>query len=374
MTSRDIPVRVIREQLQQRVATLVPELVPGGRREGGVWSAPNPTRGGDSRGSFKVWMRGPAAGGFKEYDAGDDEKGDIIDLIAYVHGSTRKDAIQWAKDYLGLGNLDQATRERMKRDSERRKLKDAKAEAEKDQRKRRRAFDMWLGAQKSLRYTVAETYLLSRGIELDALPHLEEGELRFLPALEWWNGAVWEERLGRRTKIKPGPSFPAIIAPFRNWRGEITGVHCTYLSHDGLGKADRDDAAIAPPKLVYGAVSESVIRLTRGPSGLSPEEFLKQKPRPEGDPLVISEGIETGLSVAMAAPEARVWAAGSIGNLGNVYADHPCVSAIIIAAENDSKPQAQAAFERAMARLEEHGKPVADMRSHHGNDFNDLMR
>ena len=372
MGVRDIPIRVIREQLQSRVHELVPLLVPGGRREGNVWSAPNPTRAGDTRGSFKVWLSGNSPGCFKEYDAGENEQGDIIDLIAFAHfgdKSKRGDAIRWAKDYLGLDELTSAQRDRLKREAEYRREKAAQREAEQDQNRRRRAFDMFIGAQKSLRGTLAETYLLTRGIELDALPHAEHGELRFKHELEWWKGARWEQIGRRREKIRPGPARPAIIAALRNWKGEITGVHCTFLAADGSAKADLD-----PPKLVFGSVKECVVRLSRGPSGLSPEEWLKQKPRPPADPLVICEGIETGLSIAMAVPEARVWAAYSLSNIGNVYVDHPCVSSVVVAGENDTKPAAVTAFNRAIERLEEHGKPVADMRSHVGSDFNDLMK
>lgn len=374
MGVRDIPIRVIREQLQLRVNELVPMLVPGGRREGSVWSAPNPTRAGDGRGSFKVWLTGNSPGCFKEYDAGDTERGDIIDLIAYAHfgdKSKRGDAIRWAKDFLGLDQLSTEQRERLKREANYRREKAAQREAERDQHRRRRAFDMFISAQKSLRDTLAEQYLLTRGIELDALPAFEHGEIRFAPEVEWWKGAQWREvgSGGRRERVRPGPAFPALVSALRNWRGEITGVHCTFLAKDGSGKADVD-----PPKLVFGTVSECVVRLTRGPSNLTPEEWRKADPRPPGDPLVISEGIETGLSIAMAAPEARVWAAYSLSNIGNVYVDHPCISSVIVAAENDVKPAAVAAFERAMARLEEHGKPVTDMRSHVGSDFNDLLK
>lgn len=380
MSSRDIPVRVIREQLQQRAAELASMLAPGGRREGGIWSAPNPTRAGDARGSFKIWLTGASPGCFKEFDAGNSEKGDVIDLIAYAHfgdKSRRADAIKWAKDWLGLAHLDDAARDRLRRESEFRKRESAKREQEIDARKRRRAFTMWLWAEKTLAGTLAETYLASRGIPLAEIPHFEHGEMRFAPSLEWWKGAVYERQGGRSVKVKSGPSFPAIVSALRDWRGEITGVHCTFLAPDGAGKANRDDSSIDPPKLVYGQVAGSVIRLTRGPGDLTPEDWLRARrseaPAQEGSPLVISEGIESGLSVALAAPEARVWAASSLGNLGNVYADHPCVSAVILAAENDQKPQAVAAFERAFAQLEQHGKPVTDMRPHLGNDFNDLL-
>ncbi len=122
---------------------------------------------------------------------------------------------------------------------------------------------------------------------------------------------------------------------------------------------------------MLGLVAGGVIRLTRGPSGRTPEDAGSD----QAGLLAVSEGPENGLTLARAAPEARVWAATSLGNLGHVPVDHPCVSGIVMVRDNDwGKPQAVDTFEAAIDRLRETGKPLAVMRSHWGKDINDAVR
>ena len=201
--SSDVTARQIRAMLQERLADLVHELVPGAKARGKLYEAPNPTRGGDTPGSFKIWRVG-AVGAWKEYDAGDSERGDVIDLIVYTrfgwpaNRDTRGKALAWARDFLGLSQLAPAERQRVARRVD---AQWQRREAENDARVkaiRRRAFETWLAAQRSLTGTLAETYLASRGIPLRDVPNPEKGELRFAPALEWWPGAEWDD--ARRAK------------------------------------------------------------------------------------------------------------------------------------------------------------------------------
>jgi hypothetical protein len=121
---------------------------------------------------------------------------------------------------------------------------------------------------------------------------------------------------------------------------------------------------------MFGPVRGSVIRVARGPSNLKVEDAA------EAPALVgITEGIEDALTMAIAGPEARVWAATSLSNLASVPVSLPCVAGVVVAQDNDwNKPQAQAAFDQAIAKLEGSGKPVVVMRSHHGKDLNDLLK
>ena len=63
----------------------------------------NPTRDDRSAGSFYVWINGAAAGGFRDDASGD--KGDCIDLIAYVSGFDKLAAKQWGEQWLGLSSM-----------------------------------------------------------------------------------------------------------------------------------------------------------------------------------------------------------------------------------------------------------------------------
>jgi hypothetical protein len=371
----NVSIATIRQMLQDRVDQLVRELVPGGFMRSGLYEAPNPTRGDRKAGSFKIYMRGAVAGKWVDYagvnapfvEGGD--RGDIIDLIAYIAcARDRKQAIAWAKDWLGVATLPNAERERLQRLAQARKLAAVKKDNDERERRMRRAFDLFLAARIGLQGTPAAVYLLNRGIDLVDVPGFNAQDIRFHPGLEYTQGRVYDEIGGRRVVAQPGPTLPAIISAIRVRTGAITGIHITYL--DGEDPGDR-----ARAKIMLGAVAGGVIRIAHGREGLAPEDVREQRHLAELAPTILCEGLEDGLTLAMAVPEARVWAATSLGNLGNVYLDHPCVGDVIVARDNDWRsPTAVAQFEHAVALLEAHGKPVSQMAAIAGKDFNDLLR
>lgn len=367
--------RVIRTMLQDRLGELLQRLLPGGRIESGLYKVKNPTRADREAGSFVVWMRGPAKGGYKDYAGGEADKGDVIDLINYVHRrpkSDKKFALQFARDFLGLATMDPKAKRAAADAAKAKAAQDAKADQAKEQMKRLRAATMFERALPLLG-SPAERYFEAREIPLPMIANFS-GDLKFAPSMEWWRGAEWDMRDDKRIKVKPGPSFPAVISAVRNAQGHIVAVHCTFLAPDCSGKAP-----VAEPKLMFGSVTGGVIRLTHGPSGQSPEEAALSGRR---DPLLISEGIESGYSVAIVAPEVRAWAATSVSNLANVPIWHACVASVIIAADNpseDKSPAARAQFLDQMDRVHEalgqHNVPIVQMNAHGGaNDFNDLIR
>lgn len=360
--------RDIRHMLQGRLRELLGKLLPGGSYTSNTYVVRNPTRDDRKPGSFVIWTRGGAAGSWREH-AAPCAKGDVIDLISYVHGreGDRRFALRWAEDFLGIERMSPGELERSKLAHKVREERQAKAEEEAAARRRRRAFDLWAGAQHRITGTVAQAYLEgARKLRLADIPHPER-DLRFLPDLEWWMGAQHVFRGGRRIKTAPGPSFPAIVSAVREVHGSIVAVHCTFLQPDGS-----DKAPVTRPKLMFGAVAGGVIRVAKGPSGLTPEEA---KEAGVVEPLIITEGIEDALSCAMAIPEARVWAATMLSNIANVPVWHPCVGDVVVAADNDwNNPQAEADLERVLEALASSGKRVSVMRSHIGKDFNDLIR
>lgn len=358
-----IGARELRGMLQARSYEVIGKLFPQYRITAPVFTPRNPTRHDDRPGSFVIWTTGPAAGGFSEYSpAGPPAKGDIIDLIAYVHRSDRSFAVQWAKDFLGIQQMTESELAARKASAKAVAQAVTASESEAQARKRQAAFKLFLGAERTVLDTVAEVYLaVARGIPFRAIANREE-DLRYAPRLGWWKGDKWE---GNRFTA-PGPKFPAMVAAFRNELGEIVAAHCTFLRSDGSGKAD-----VPNPKLIKGRYRGAVIRLTRGPSDLTPEEA-----REHGvlEPLIVAEGIETALSVAAAVPEARVWAAGAFHNIQNVPVWHPCVDAVTIAADNDGSAEAEEKLAATVDHLSQFGKPVSVMRAHEGKDFNDLWK
>lgn len=366
--SRRVPIAEIKAMLQAEGLSLIMQLCPGGRREGHLWSAPNPTRSADTIGSFKVWLGGAAHGAWKEYDSG--EKGDIIDLIAYVHGSTKVDAIMWARKHLGLDTADKSQLEERRREVAYKVQKQNEQALERQARRQERAFEIFRKARPAQRShdpaaVAVRAYLASRAIDLEAIATLEANEIR-AANLEHWSSAEWS---GGK-KQKPGYFGPAMVCAIRDAAGIVTGVHCTWLKGDGSGKAPLPNA-----KLMLGKVEGAVVRVARGAGDLTVVDAIAAG---AAQTTVLTEGIEDALSIALVVPEARVWAATSLGNLGSAPVHLACVKQIIVAADNDwSKIQAIEQLDRASDRLAASGKPFEVMRPNfqrHFKDFNDLLR
>jgi len=356
---RTIQISDLKMMLIERIDELARELAPDGVRRGAEWVPRNPTRGDRRRGSFVIRVAGPKIGSFVEY--ADDARGDVIDLIAYLVCGARKtpptraeriQAFAWARQWLGLEQMTRADVARARRASEAR-LADARAREEVEALRRRgRARMIFLEAQQPIEGTLVDVYLASRGIELKRIAHREHS-LRFAPRLTHW----LEPHVG-----------PAMVAIFRNPRGSPTAVHVTWLREDGRGKAD-----VEKPKMMLGQVAGAVIRLSKGPTGLTPEEHAAAKALPGC--CCLTEGIEDGLTAALACPEYRCWAAGSLGNLAQVPG-LACVSDWVVCADNDwDKPAARRLFRQAVRAIEDLRRgPVGVARSWVGKDINDLLR
>lgn len=330
------------------------------------WSL-NPTRADTSPGSFVIDMSGPTAGRFAEFAAGPGCNGDLIDLVSYCEITrggpgfksvdARGKAIRWLKDWLGIAQLDDATRAAMEKaraqaaerarrsEHEAKEIREAKA---------RKAKDDWLAAA-PWPGSLVETYLTkARG-----LPVREIGSplnaIRF--EAEGFDPAT-------------GEIMPVMIAAMTGPKGEIAGVHRTYLREDGLGKAD-----ISPAKRTFGNMKGAAVRLTRGKTGLSEGDASAKGVR--DDVLAIAEGIENALAWAFLEPDMRTWAAANVGNIGLVPIPD-CVGTILILADNDL-PDSPAAdgLAQAAARLRQRGagrivriqRPASAFK-----DFNDMWR
>jgi hypothetical protein len=351
MTDR-LPVATIKHQLVGRIRELVQVLAPGGRWHGAYWQGPNPTRAKDSRTSFTIWQ----SGAWKEYDS--DEKGDAIDLVAYCRRCDRGQAIAWAKDWLGLTHLDSATRARLdaqarQRDAERRRADEA-ARAD----KQRRAFQMWLRAEPVRATGPVGLYLAMRldGAGLADIDNREQ-DLREIPALDYW---------GPQEPGATGPRHrgPALVAAIRQMNGEISGVHATFVKPDGSGKA-----AVTAPKLMLGTKMGGAVRLSRGAAGLA---FDQLDPDGGDEDLVVTEGIETGLAVALEMPELRVWAALDLGNIGQL-SPHPAIRRLLVCTERDTKPVAIEQRRRVLDGLATKGFDLVEVPAPVGKDFNDTL-
>lgn len=206
-------------------------------------------------------------------------------------------------------------------------LAQREADRQKDAVKRAaQALRLWQDAQ-PIAGTLAETYLRGRGIACD-LPNT----LRFAPSC--WH--VSAKRL------------PAMVARVEGCA--MAAVHRTYLRGDGMGKAE-----VEPTKAMLGSTQGGAVRLAEGPG-----------------PLVVCEGLETGLSLlsGLLREPATVWAALSTSGIrGLLLPESP--GRLILAPDGDDPGRAAASglAIRAHAR----GWAVSILTPPERGDFNDLL-
>ena len=335
--------------LLARMPELAAKLGPKGYRAGPYWMTVSLASKSGQPGGMFITVSGPKAGAW--VDAAGDAKGDVFGLIKYLNGfSTIKEAFAWAKHWVGWANIGPEELVKVKQQDEVRSLKLAREEQMRLEKARGQAFAIWLKADPSLIDTVAETYLATRGIDLAHLGK-SPGALRFMPHA--WHGESKE-------------SWPAIVAGMYDYNGRLSAIHRTFLARDGSGKAP-----VEPARKIWPTFKGLIIPINKGETGLSlAHAFAKGKK----DRLAIVEGIEDGLSLAMACPELRIWAAGTLGNLQSIK-PAATASEVIICADNDwGKPQAAVQLARAVEAMSRSKIPVRIARSNMGKDFNDALR
>jgi putative DNA primase/helicase len=208
-------------------------------------------------------------------------------------------------------------------------LKQHHIAAEKTEFDRRRADwcrSIWNEAQDAQNSPV-DTYLRSRGI--DTLPPT----IRYHAGLKHTNSGLY---------------FPSMIAAVTKWPSKkLSGIHRTYLQHDGSGKAE-----VEPAKMMAGECAGGAVRLALA------EETL-----------AIGEGIETSISV-LQSTNIPVWATLSTSGMRSVILP-PQVRKVIICPDGDAAGE-KAAREVAI-RFKREGRSVHIARPPNGADFNDLL-
>jgi Toprim domain len=316
----------------------------------------------DRNPSLAIYTHGGALS-FVRY--GSDAKGDVIDCVAYLQGwydlpgKGRREALRWLCDFTGVARMNEGQRRADAARANKRIAEEQKHAGEKLARDQDQAFKLFKAAA-PLEGSPAESYLQNRGIDLRDLPAGVRGGERRPSALRY---------LPAHRHTESGAALPCLIAACVDYRAAppaIRAVHRTWLKADGSGKAD-----VAPNKKVWPSFRGLVIPLWRGADNLSIGEAIKHGVR---ETLVLTEGIEDGLSAALGNPALRVWAAISLGNLANVPIPQ-CIDGIIVHRQSDwQKLQAVAAFERAIAALEASGRPVVIVEAMTGKDLNDTLR
>ena len=195
-----------------------------------------------------------------------------------------------------------------------------------DKRREDAAWRLWREAQE-ITGTAAEAYLRGRAITAD-LPE----SLRFHPE-------VWHP--SKRT-------FPAMLARVDGAAG--FAVHRTFLRPDGSGKADAN-----PAKAMLGGTAGGHVALSEAPG-----------------PLVVCEGIETGLALAsgLLPGPATVWAALSASGLTGL--NLPRVPGKLVVA-TDGDAAGQEAGRKLAARAKAAGWSVRLRPAPEGKDWADVV-
>jgi hypothetical protein len=201
----------------------------------------------------------------------------------------------------------------------------------------KRALAIWREAREG-HGTIVFRYLESRGIVLHQLP-----------ASLLFHSACPRPKDGAGNFVSPLPAMVVLVEHVE--RGPVA-VHCTYLRPDGSGKAD-----IEKQKAIFGPVGGGAARFG--------------SPR-EGQWLLVAEGIETALSVAMAC-SMPAWAALSASGIKNLILP-PEATHIVVCADNDVDGTGQRAAQEACGRWLSEGRRVrVAVPPEAGADFNDFL-
>lgn len=330
-----VPIDLIKQRANGDVLGIAAELLPNGRENCGYWEVGSIA--GEPGQSLKVTLRGSDQGMWCDHACRGTPQGggDIICLVeqAAFRGD-RGQAIAWLKSRLGLDDMDPGRLRKMQAEAAVQQRDNARKAEEEREAKRRRALGLWLHG-KPIKNTPVEHYLRTRGIDLERLGRAP-GCLAFDPELYC---------------VEAGRKLPAMLAAIVDLAGRHIATHRTWLAPDGRGgwtKADLEE-----PKKVLGSFKGGFIPLWKGACRKSLGEL---------DPNVdvwASEGVEDGLSVALARPELRVVAAVTLGNIGEIpLPPDPWRGRLMIIGQRDTNPKTLEALERAIGAQQERGAEV----------------
>lgn len=340
----------IKVGLASEIDRLCREILPAGRKEGPEWCVGSLA--GEPGRSLKVHLTGARQGIWRDF-AGD-MGGDVLDLVCrVVCAGNIADTLKWSRQWLGLEAVDRADFERRRKQREATAAAVVKQQEVDDQRTQDGVFRLWMAARKDIIGSPVDVYLRGRGIRLDHLRH-EPSALRYHPA-------VWCAEVQREL-----PCMVSAIMRYGQPR-PLVAVHRTYLDIRGDGSVVK--AALADAKKSWGSFAGGGIPLSRGKSG----KVLALAPA--SDIVALSEGIEDGLTVALANPDLRVICAVSLGNMANLRLP-PQIHEILIAGQNDPAGSAAAkVLANVVDKFTREGRRVRLARPPEGvKDFNDLVK
>jgi hypothetical protein len=349
MTGQRLPdARDVSRMLAATMPALVAELLPASKRHGNE-AVIGSIRGEPGR-SMSICIAGPRAGLWADFSAG--MKGDALDLAGAVLGLDKAAAWRWGLRRLGYtppGDAPgtQAAPPTPPPPDTTQQDQAAAADAERRQRQARAIF---AEAEPLTPASPPALYAKMRGMDLAELGRVPRA-LRYHPAL-WCSEA--------------GAALPALIGAIMSLDGTLQGVHRIWLAPDPSAGTWRK-APLISPKKALGSVTGGCIPIWRGTAAAPLREA------PEGGAVVLCEGIEDALAIALLAPELRVLAVVSLANMASV-ALPASIATVILAADNDAPGSPAAlALQRAVDAHAAAGRDVRIARSPTGKDFADAL-
>lgn len=341
-----ISISELSAMLSQQVDSVVPAILPHAVREGHEWRVGSVY--GEAGRSLAIHRSGARQGVWCDFSS-NDLRGDIMDLIAHaVCGGDKAQAVKWAKGFLGLADINPKSLEKKRKDAEVYAKKREQDALEAFEKKQKQAKAIWLNSSSNLLGSPVEAYLKNRVIYFDYMPEIPRA-LRYCPSC-----------FARENDMNL--YFPAMVAAVTDGKGNHIATHRTYLQQfNHVWKK----AKLKDPKKVLGSFRGGYIPISRGKSGLA---MIKA---PADDVVVITEGIEDALTLAMSCHEYRIIAGISVGNFANIILPEQ-IETVIFAADNDGKgSMADKALNQAIGAMNRAGKDVYIAKPPSGKDFNE---
>lgn len=313
------PARTLSCSLAEHVEAVCKHYLSNGFRCGNYWIVGDVNN--NAGRSLYVRLKGPLSGKGargKWTDGATDQHGDLLDLIREREGLTSfRDTLDEARRFL-----------RAPRETPTNGRDQSSSECDTITLARK----IWAASQPIIG-TKADAYLRARKITAD----LSDVPLRYHPALIY-----------REARDSPSRKLPALVAAVTDNKGEITGIHRTFLDPTRDAKAN-----VASPRRALGVILGNGVRF-----GVI-DEFA-----------IVGEGIETVLSLKSAFPDIPIVAALSAAHLA-AWLPPSTMRRLVIAADND-EPGRNAA-RRLSERMSERPVDVNTIEPL-GADFNSELR
>jgi hypothetical protein len=315
----ETPAKKLSRDLAENVEAVCKHYLSNGSRSGNYWIVGDVNN--NAGRSLFVRLKGPPCGKGARgrwMDGATDEHGDLLDLIRAREGFTSfRDTLDEARSFLRSPR--KTLTEHLNKDPSE---CDTIALARK----------IWAASQ-PIAGTKVEAYLRARNITAD----LNDTPLRYHPAL------IYREHPNSVPR-----KLPALVAAVTDNKGQITGIHRTFL--DPIRNAK---ASVSSPRRALGAI------LGNGVCFGVIDDFA-----------IIGEGIETVLSLKSVAPHLSMVAALSAVHL-SAWKIPVGLSRLVIAADNDRA--GRSAARKLAERTEAAGVDVEIIVSR-GDDFNDDLQ